>query len=226
MKSGNGVFHPRGSISTRAAQHFSVPLRLPVVVLGKGFLISTAVVVSCLIALLALAQIHAIYRLPTALLTPGVFVAAKIGNAPCSTSHVVECPFWDVDVKATNTPPLTILWMALDCALYATVYHFLCLRDGFDWFSTCSAYLVLPRQRCFRQTVLKWRSEKLTLESLCHSAADSGSSLLSRSALSRPYLAPLEGKISSAGLYLAVPARCGSCQACPVPTAKGSKPMN
>jgi hypothetical protein len=98
-------------------------------------LISTAVGVSCLITLLALAQIHAVYRLPTALLTPGVFVAAKIGNAPCSTSHVVECPFWDVDVKATNTPRLTILWMALDCALYATVYHLLCCWRRFQTFN-------------------------------------------------------------------------------------------
>ena len=74
-------FHPQGG-PTRAAPRFADALRLNQVSLRKTLLISTVVGLAALIAILGLSQIEAVEPAPIVLLLPGLFVAAKIGDAP------------------------------------------------------------------------------------------------------------------------------------------------
>jgi hypothetical protein len=104
---------------------FADALRLNQVSLCKRLLISAVMGLAALIAVLGLSQIEAVAPGVVVLLLPGDFVAAKIGGAPCSTSHVLDCPFWDVDYKALNTPILTFLWLVLDWILYASLFYVL-----------------------------------------------------------------------------------------------------
>jgi hypothetical protein len=91
-------------------------------------LISPAIGLLVLITDLGLTQAEVLQPLPVWLLIPGMFVGANLGNAPCSTTHMVVCSFWDVDYHMVNSPGLMSLSLSLDWALYSAVANLVWCR--------------------------------------------------------------------------------------------------
>ena len=87
--------------------------------LQKRLLISGGAGFGMLAVLMVLSQFELLQPAPIFLLLPGVFTVAKLAGAPCSTSHVTSCSFWDVNLQIVNTPVLTAAWVAFDFLLYA-----------------------------------------------------------------------------------------------------------